>query len=167
MQLTALSNEASTTVSLKFYLWIFIEIECSVWRNLYIPFYLLFVYKNLKRSKFWGFSFEDTTVFPKLGRKYRLMFLIEGTLLFQMSQTVTRSDLSFLFYGGTKHAEIFTLFEAESCLFFTQKLWSRFSRNFVFQKFNFKMLYLWEFCTLEARRGRNRSEILSSSRIRS
>ncbi len=63
---------------------------------------------------------------------------------------------------AAKLVEKFT-FEAESCLFFTRKLQSRFSRNFVFQKFNFKMLYLGEFCTLEARRGHNQSKILSST----
>ncbi len=28
------------------------------------------VYKHLRRSHFWGFSYGDTAIFPKLGRKY-------------------------------------------------------------------------------------------------
>ncbi len=76
-----------------------------------------YMYANLiKMYHFWGFSSRDTAIFPKLGRKHRflqfLTFLTEETLLSQMQQTTTRSNLPFLFYGGVKLAEIFTLFEA-------------------------------------------------------
>ncbi len=118
------------------------------WENQQKTFFVgwRYVYMNLKRSHFWGFSFGDTAVFPKLGQKY-------GFAIFNVSDRGNTPFLNAVNCNSIRPSilvEIFTLFEAESCLLFTQKLQSYFSQNFVFQKFNFKVLYLWEFCTSEA-----------------
>ncbi len=88
-------------------------------------------YKNIicvcefKKVPLLRFQFQRYSDFSKIGPKISLCqfltFMMVQTLLFQISQTATLSDPPFLLYGGVKFAEIFSLFEAEGCLFFHSK----------------------------------------------
>ncbi len=71
------------------------------------------------------------------------MFLIGETVLFQMPQTATRSDFSFLFYGGTKLAEIFTLFKDESVFFSLKNFKAVFLETLFFKSLTSKC-YIYE-----------------------
>ncbi len=123
----------------------------------------VYCHRSLRSSHFWGFSFEDTAIFSKLGLPF-LTFLMEDPPLSNAANRISiRSSVSVLWRCKTRGDT--HIIWSWKLSFFTQKLWSYFSRNFVFQKLNFKILYLLEFCTPEARKGLNRSEILSSIRI--
>ncbi len=94
--------------------------------------------RESKKIPLLRFQFRRYSDFSEVASKISflrfLTFLIEETLLFQMPQTATRSDLPFLFHGGAKLVEIFTLFETGSCLFFYLKTLKPFFSKLCFSK---------------------------------
>ncbi len=121
------------------------------------------IFVNLNRSHFWGFSSGEQRFFRSWVENIVFAILdVSGKgnpLLLSNAANCNsiRPSISVLWKCKTRE---------------DNHIWSwKFSffslKNFkvVFQKFNFKTLYLWVFCTSEARWGLTRSEVLSSIRI--